>query len=356
MKVLHVVNAFVAGGAEKTVVYLHESYLKNGVESHALALMGPTYEALPNTYSLGFDSAYHPLVLPKLYRFLRRPEFRDFDVIHAQLFPSQFFMPIAAKALGLKAKLITTEQGSFTHRRDKVWGKPVDSWFYKFYDKITCVSGHTLDNMVSWMPQTRDKLVVIQNGVDYHQYALGTADRPERPKPIIVSVGRLTHQKNYETTIKALAHLQDVSFEYWILGQGELEESLRNMVSELKLEDKVKFLGFRDNIPELLNKSDVFLLASHWEGLSLAMVEAMAAGLPVVVSDIPEAREAVTPQSGCGVLVNPNSETDIAAKLRSLLMDYSLRQEMGHKAQVRAADFDMSRIVQEYLNLYRTTA
>ncbi|NJM47782.1 MAG: hypothetical protein HC860_17765 [Alkalinema sp. RU_4_3] len=69
MKVLHVVNAFVAGGAEKTVLYLHESYLKNGVESHALALMGPTYDALPNTYSLGFDSPYHPLVLPKLYRF-----------------------------------------------------------------------------------------------------------------------------------------------------------------------------------------------------------------------------------------------------------------------------------------------
>jgi glycosyltransferase involved in cell wall biosynthesis len=356
MKVLHIINEFVAGGAEKTVLYLHESYLKNGIESHALALIGPTYDALPNTYTLGCPARYHPSVLPKLYQFLRQPQWRDFDVIHAQLFPSQFFMPLAAKAIGLKATLVTTEQCSITHRRDKIWGKPLDTWFYHYYDKITCVSACTLDNMVDWLPQTREKLVVIQNGVDYHQYALGTADRPARQKPIIASVGRLVAQKNYETTLDALAQLKDVPFEYWILGTGELEAPLKAQVAQLGLGDKVKFLGFRNDIPQLLNQVDVFLLASHWEGLSLAMVEAMAAGLPVVVSDIPEAREAVSPTSGCGVLVNPNSADDIAAKLRSLLVNAELRQEMGQKAQVRASDFDMSRIVQEYLSLYRQAA
>jgi glycosyltransferase involved in cell wall biosynthesis len=353
MKVLHIINSFVGGGAEKTVLYLHESYLNQGIESHALALMGPAYDALPNTHSLELSSPYHPLVLPKLYAFLRQPKWRDCDVMHAQLFPAQFFMPIATKALGIKATLITTEQGSYNQRRNRGWGKVLDSWFYQHYDKITCVSEHTLNNMMAWQPQSQAKLMVIQNGVDYHQYALGTADRPARQTPIIASVARLAKQKNYETTLDALAKLQDVPFEYWIFGTGELEAPLKEQVASLGIGDKVKFLGFRDDIPQMLNQVDIFLLASHWEGLSLAMVEAMAAGLPVVVSDIPEAREAVVPGSGCGVLVDPNCAEDIASKLRSLLIDSELRQAMGHRAQLRASEFDMSRVVQEYLNLYQ---
>jgi len=352
MKILHIVNSLEAGGAEKTVVYLHESYLSKGIESYALSLMQSSV-SLPNSYSLGLKSPYELSSLFKLFSFLSDPRWKEIDIIHVQLFPSQLFVPIVVKILGLKAQLVTTEQGSFNKRRGTFIGNIIDRAFYNAYTKVTCVSQHTLDTLRNWQPYLKDRLVVIHNGVDFMHYAHPSVDAVSPQIPIIVTVGRLTEQKNYDRIIRAMHQLSDCQFEYWIVGVGLLENSLRDLVKKLNLTHKVKFLGFRHDVPQILHQSDIFLLASLWEGLSLAMVEAMAAGLPVIVSDIPEAREVILSEKNGGLLVDPNSETDIADKLRTILSNASLRSEMGHKAQLRAANFDMKRIVQEYINLYR---
>ncbi len=353
LKVLHIVNSFEAGGAEKTVLYMHNAYLAQGVDSYALSLMNSNVSTLANAYSLNCDTPYKLTTFVRLVSFLKQPRWQSLDIVHTQLFPSQLYTPMACSFACIKAKLVTTEQQSYNRRREAFWGKFLDRFFYDRYEKVTCVSDFTRVTMEKWQPQLRDKLVVIQNGVEFNKYAY-----PAKPqlksdeKLIIISMGRLVKQKNYEKMIEAVAKVKGVSFEYWILGTGPLEEKLKGLVGSLNLQDKVKFLGFRQDIPELLNKSDVFLLASLWEGLSLAMVEAMAAGLPVVVSNIPEACEVVCDGSGSGLLVDPQSEEDIAQKLQEILTDKHLREEIGQRARKRAEDFDMKRIIQEYLNLY----
>ncbi len=353
MKVLHVINSFEGGGAEKTVLYLHESYLKQGIDSHAISFMKSSAGNLANTYCLDFENPYSLSVLIKLHAFLSQPEWKDLDIIHSQLFPAQLYIPFLTKIIGLKARLVTTEQTSFNYRRNTLWGKLIDNFLYGFYHKITCVSSHTLKTMYDWMPQMKDKLVVVHNGIDFDKYSSASTSNSEKETPIIVSVGRLVEQKNYETMIRGLSKINSQPFEYWILGTGPLEASLKSLVKELNLEDKVKFFGFRQDIPELLHKADIFMQVSLFEGLSLAMIEAMAAGLPVIVSDIPEATEAVTKDSGAGFVVNSRSENEIAEKLSKLLNDPSLRLNMGKSAQMRAKDFDIKRIVQEYIHLYQ---
>lgn len=104
---------------------------------------------------------------------------------------------------------------------------------------------------------------------------------------ILVSVGELNSNKNHETIIKALAMLKtDVKYKYILCGKGDKEEYLKELVKQLNLQDKVIFAGYRNDIREILKISDIFCFPSYREGLSVALMEAMAVGLPVICSKI----------------------------------------------------------------------
>lgn len=103
---------------------------------------------------------------------------------------------------------------------------------------------------------------------------------------VFISVGQISKRKNHEVVIRALAKINNVKVKYIIVGFGELEEYLENIVKELKLEDRVIFLGYRNDISELLYLSDAFAFPSLQEGLPVSLMEAMASGLPIVCSKI----------------------------------------------------------------------
>jgi glycosyltransferase involved in cell wall biosynthesis len=352
MKVLHIINSFQGGGAEKLMLQLHEISLAQDVNSHALSLMSSSANGLHNTYSLNFDNPYRMLVLFKLYSFLKEPYWRDLDIVHVHLFPSQLFVPIVLKFLNIHTRLITTEHSTSNRRRSTGLGKMVDKLLYAFYTKVVCISAGTSTLLHQWQPQIADKLEVIYNGINHSEYSSNAEERQYHKAPIIASVGRLVKLKNFEAAIQALNNLSDRSFEYWILGSGPLEADLKSLVKSLGMESKVKFLGFRKDIPDLLRQADIFLLPSLWEGFGLAVVEAMAAGLPVVVSNVPGLQEIVPQESQAGFLVDPASPNDIADALDKLLEDPDLRSQMGKKGQLQAARFDIRNTALEYLNLY----
>jgi glycosyltransferase involved in cell wall biosynthesis len=358
MKILHIINSLKGGGAEKLVLDLHKMSLKNGIDSHALSLMSPCTEYLPNTYALNFNNPYRIQVLFKLYDFLSAPEWKNLDIVHVHLFPSQLYAPIINTLLNLKAYLVTTEHSTHNSRRGVWYGRLIDNFFYDYYRKIICISMGTSESLLKSQPQLNEKIVVIYNGVDIKRYSALTISCPKEKTPIILSVGRLVSAKNYETAIRALSKIYTHNFEYWIVGSGVLEPYLKRLVNELNLESKVKFLGFRSDIPDLLRQADIFLLTSLWEGFGLAVVEAMAASLPVVVSDVPGVREVVINETNeicdVGFLVNPLSEDDIAITLKKLLQDPVLYLEMSKNAQLRALDFDINKTFDEHFDLYQS--
>lgn len=103
---------------------------------------------------------------------------------------------------------------------------------------------------------------------------------------VLISVGELNKNKNHETVIKALAGIDHKKIKYLICGSGELESHLRQLIKNLRLENVVQLLGYRKDIPELLTISDIFIFPSLREGLPMSLMEAMAAGMPVIVSSI----------------------------------------------------------------------
>ena len=152
-------------------------------------------------------------------------------------------------------------------------------------------------------------------------------------RPILIAVGRLTEQKGYSNMLNAFAKVvkRHPKVALMIVGSGSLESELKQQAASLGLENNVYFTGSRSDVPRLLASSDIFLNTSLWEGLSIAMLEAMAAGLPVVATKVGDAEKLLS--SGCGLLVNERDEQEFADNVIRLLNNPQERVAMGKSAQ-----------------------
>ncbi len=170
---------------------------------------------------------------------------------------------------------------------------------------------------------------------------------------ILLSVGRLDSQKGYLDLIPTIPHLlKDFPNIYFLwAGDGEQKPKLINKLKEYGIQERVHFLGFRSDIPDLLMAADLFVFPSHYEGLPFAVLEAMAYKLPVVSSDasgIPE----VIKDSIHGVLFKSKDSCDLLEKIRWALRNLNTMQEMAQEAQARVGDFSEHKMVEQTLKMY----
>jgi glycosyltransferase involved in cell wall biosynthesis len=192
--------------------------------------------------------------------------------------------------------------------------------------------------------------VVIRNGVDPGNFRAGEA---HSGRPRLVTVGRLQAPKDAVTLVRALAALRGRPFEAVFVGDGPDRPAVEEEVRRLGLEPAVELLGERDDVPELLGTADVFVLSSHSEGLPLSILEAMAAGLPVVASNVGGVSEVVV-DGDTGLLVPPGDAQSLAAAIERLLEDPPLCRRLGEAGQNRVAEhFDLAAVQQAHLDLYR---
>ncbi len=146
--------------------------------------------------------------------------------------------------------------------------------------------------------------------------------------PVVICVGEHIPRKNHETALRAVAKVEGA----WLLfcGVGEKEKALEALARELRIEDRTLFLGFRKDVPGLLRASDVFVFPSFQEGLPVSLMEAMAAGLPCVVSRVRGNADLIGPGEG-GFLRAPLDAEGFAKDLSRLLTDGALRRDMGER-------------------------
>lgn len=144
----------------------------------------------------------------------------------------------------------------------------------------------------------------------------------------LLSVGELIPRKNHIAVIEAIGSLQDVDIHYFIAGEGMLYRKLRERVIGLGLERRIHFLGFRRDIGQLCNSCDIFVLPSLQEGLSLALMEAMACGKPIIASNIRGNVDLIKDGVG-GILVSPKDSSRYADAIRYLSENQGLGRSMG---------------------------
>lgn len=179
--------------------------------------------------------------------------------------------------------------------------------------------------------------------------ALGLSDSDV----VITCIGRLVDLKNHHLLLRAFSRLDPgLSARLLIVGEGPLREQLEQRATELGVAARVRFLGQRNDIPELLAASDLFALASDTEGLSCSVLEAMSAGLPAVVTAVGGNPELVV-DGLTGLLVEPGDEEGLRERLQTLALDTTLRQQLGRTARQRAAAlFSLDVMLEGYRRLY----
>jgi glycosyltransferase involved in cell wall biosynthesis len=202
------------------------------------------------------------------------------------------------------------------------------------------------------------RLTSIPNGVDLQAYAprSGAALREAlgiaADTRVVSTAGRLVEVKRLDLLIRAFATAPAAeSATLVIAGDGPLRGDLEALVRQLGLEARVLLLGLRDDVADILAMSDLFCLSSDSEGMSRTLLEAMAIGLPAVVTDVGGNRELVA-DTVSGSLVPPGDPAAFAAALDRLLASAPLREQMGRAARERADGFSLDRMTQRYLLLY----
>lgn len=172
-------------------------------------------------------------------------------------------------------------------------------------------------------------------------------------KTVILCVGELIKRKNYQTALYAFSELHSDDACLLICGHGKCKNEIEKLACDLKIENQVVFCGFRNDIDEILSCSDIFLFPSFQEGLSKALMEAMAVGLPVVCSRIRGNIDLIEHEYG-GYLFDPLDVENFTNALRILSLDSCLREKMGEYNKNKIKHFDISYVSEKMEKLYRS--
>jgi glycosyltransferase involved in cell wall biosynthesis len=389
-------------GAEKQLALLAAGLPSREFEVHVCALTrGGPLEAplkaagIPVTV-IGKQRKIDPAAFFRLRRFLK--ELRP-DIAHTWLFAANSYGRLAARQAGVPI-IIAGERCVDPWKR---WHElAIDRLFARFTQRIVTNSAGVRDFYVArGLPA--EKFTIIPNGIEppadlmpsedaaaAASNSAPTASSDQSPKtamadpPTAVSmavrqaarerllretglpdttrfvgaVGRLWPQKRYKDLIWAAELLRwpHPDAHLVILGEGPQRWRLQRYTRQIGIASHVHFLGPRNDVPSLLPALDCFWLASGYEGQSNALMEAMAAGLPVVVSDIPGNRDLVV-DGESGLLVPPGNKSEFARRTRRLMDEPQFARRLGENARRRMADeFSLSRMIDRHAAMYRELA
>ncbi len=281
------------------------------------------------------------------------------DVVHTHGGTAGVVGRIAGKMW--HCRLVHTYHGlHYLHARlpKRILFTAADRMLVKVTDRIVCVARGDYNLGLRCGVVDPTKTVVIRNGIEFESYStMAEASGVQRRRhgvPVIGTIGRLHEQKGHRILIEAARRLHDrhIEFRVDIIGEGELRAALQRQIVHAGLDGIVRLLGNRTDIPACLADIDVFVLPSLWEGLPFALLEAMAAGVPVVASAVDGILEVVN-EGENGLLVAPSDAAALAGALQRLLQNPTERQALAEGARVTVRErFDVRTMVHSLQKLY----
>ena len=287
--------------------------------------------------------------LVELVRLLRRERP---DILHASSSKAGVLGRVAGALAGVPIRIFTVHGWAFAAHTGAA--RRLYRWADRLVRPLTtvtiCVSEREREAGLAAGTCDGDRTVVIPNAVDV---AGARRFRPAgRERPLLIAVGRLKAPKDFLTLVRALGKLPPDAFDALIVGEGPDRSRLEEEIGSLGLLGRIRLTGERRDVPELLAGADVFVLQSASEGMPVSVLEAMAAGLPVVASRVGGVPEQVD-DGGTGLLVEPGDPDALAAALGRLLEDGALRLRLGSAARARAEEaFDLEPFRRAHVELY----
>ena len=300
----------------------------------------------------GHGARSFPRVLHRLTRHWKRTKP---DVVQTFLFHANVLGRIAARRAGVPRVVCGIRVAEHGAR----WHWTLDRWTRNLVDSYVCVSRDVANFSRSVTGISADRLSVIPNGIDAERFRdVQAADLScfglEPPRRAITFIGRLSRQKGVDWLVEAAPELLRSlrSHDLLIVGIGPLADSLRRRSQDLAIDDRVHFAGWRSDVPEILKASDLLVLPSRWEGMPNVVLEAMAAGVPVLASDVEGVRELLGRGADAQAVAYGDSAS-LVAKAKRLLGEPDLAAGVVSENEKRVKEkFSIGAMVAAYERLY----
>lgn len=353
-KVLHFISGLEVGGAETQLLRILpklQQYHDNRV--CCVRGRGPIGKDLGKrgirVYYLDLKSIFDIFAILRL-----RKAIRDFspDIMVTYLIHADLYGRVLGKLFGVK-KIVCSKRGALLQWE---WLAKLD-WLTRKFVSHYLVQTETAKK--EWMKRVNlpeNKFTVIPNGIDANFFAGIEKDEKlrqelgiDRAETVIICVANLHVNKGHKFLLEAFEKVfrRDKQIKLLLVGDGEEKENLKKQIENYKAKNNILFLGKRTDVPELLKISDIFVLPTMFEGMSNAILEAMACGLPIITTDIPENRELIKDKIN-GILVPVNNTNEIATSLNTLLNDKNLIEKLAKNAQMTVTErFDIEKVTRD---------
>ena len=360
IKIVHVQLLPLLSGAQNVMLAILNSLDKNKYDVYIISKPGgPLVERV-----LDLDYNYIPLksfrrnisimdivAFIKLFRIFKK---HKFDIVHTHSSKPGFIGRIAARIAGVPQIVHTVHGFPFHPYQKKLimsFYRSVEKLAGLFCDKVVFVNNSERETAIADHLVQPEKAVTIYNGIKLPEIEMQKKEIGD--KFIIGSCLRFWKQKNIIETIDAAIRVckKNEKIQFIFIGDGELYEVAENMVNDSGYKDRIYLPGWQNNPTDWLQKFDVFLLYSKWEGLPLSILEAMSYGLPIVASDIKGNNELVSEVNG--ILVPINDIDRLSAVLLSLPNENGKLREWGENSRKLVKEkFDLTGFTRKYNKIY----
>lgn len=302
----------------------------------------------------------YPAGLLKLVRYLRR---QRIDLLHTHLFDPSVVGLIAGFLARTPARVMTRHYSDYHTRINKRWHVRLDRLCTRLSHRVIAVSEATRRGMIADEGAPPDRVRVIHNGIDFDRLRLSSPEAPARLRAefapqgefLLLQVGRMHPEKGYPELIDAMPRVRAEAgrpVRLLIAGAGPLRETFEARARERGVADCVQFLGFRQDVPDLMAAADLFVLASVAEAFGLVLAEALYMGTPVLATRAGGIPEIVT-DGVDGILVEPGLPDALAAGILDLIRHPDRRRALAAAGRERGLrDFSFERMMRRYEALY----
>lgn len=364
MRILHLISSSGLFGAERVVLELSKALVKQGHHPVIGVLRNshnPHTEITDEAKEGSIDNAVFPCrgqfdvkLVSSIREFIRR---NRVDLVHCHGYKSNFYGILASK--NLAPSVATNHNWIKSNWRLKAYCL-VDRRLIRRFSRVVAVSDVIKEEMLR-VGVPEEKIRVIYNGVDADRLnATGSSETLKKELGlegtgrIVGTIGGLIEEKGYGYLLRAAKEIIGVEkgVKFLIVGDGPLNGQLRDMARGLGIEDSVIFTGYRKDVPDLLSVMDIYILPSVREGLPMVLLEAMAAGKPVIASRVGAVPKVVIDNES-GVLITPSDVGGIKKAVLDLIRDEPRAKRLGLMGNIRLKEkFSSDVMAGEYMSVY----
>jgi glycosyltransferase involved in cell wall biosynthesis len=358
MKVLHVINNLKREGAQKLLLDIITHDLNKDHELHLFLLESDNqFESLlknhRNIKIVRIGVKKNSLKnFTDLFNIIRE---ENYNVIHSHLFPSNYYCSII-KFLFPKKKFITTEHSTNNKRRNRLLFRVIETFLYSNYNVIICISEPAKTSLENHLYFSKN-IITISNGINFNNVKIDSITNSKEIKYLkklknnyylLFMIARFTPVKNHNIVINCLDKLNS-DIHLVLIGDGIIINEIKTKVRQLKLDDRVHFMGSQENIFELLYYADISIIASKWEGFGLVAIESMACGVPTIVSNVMGLSNIV--ENGA-LKFDPQNSNELAEKIKLIKNSNNLKINLIKNGKDIAQKFNIEKTIKEYQIIY----